>query len=35
MSAKGTMGALAAGVVIGAVMGMMIDPLSDKQLNQE
>lgn len=31
MSAKGTMGALAAGVVIGAVMGMMIDPLSDKQ----
>lgn len=31
LSTKGAIGAMAAGVVIGAVMGMMVDPISDKQ----
>lgn len=31
LSTKGTIGAMAAGIVIGAVVGMMIDPISDKQ----
>ena len=31
LSTKGTIGAMAAGIVIGAVVGMMIDPINDKQ----
>jgi gas vesicle protein len=31
MTTKGAIGAMAAGVVIGAVVGMMVDPLNDKQ----
>lgn len=31
MSAKSFVGALAAGVVLGAVAGMMIDPINDRQ----
>ena len=30
MSAKKIIGAMTAGVVIGAIAGMMIDPISDK-----
>jgi len=31
MNTKGIIGALAAGAVIGAVAGIMLDPISDKQ----
>ena len=31
MSTKGVIGAFAAGAVIGAVAGMMLDPLNDRQ----
>lgn len=31
MSTKSVIGATAAGVVIGAIAGMMIDPINDKQ----
>ena len=31
MSTKSFVGAMAAGIVVGAVMGMMIDPINDKQ----
>lgn len=31
MSTKSFIGAMAAGIVVGTVMGMMIDPLNDKQ----
>ena len=30
MSAKSIIGALAAGAVVGAIAGMMIDPINDK-----
>jgi len=31
LSTKSFVGAMAAGIVVGAVMGMMIDPINDKQ----
>lgn len=31
MSSKSLIGAIAAGAVVGAVAGMMIDPINDKQ----
>ena len=31
LSTKSELGAMAAGIVVGAVVGMMIDPISDKQ----
>lgn len=31
MSAKSFMGAMAAGIVVGAVAGIMLDPINDKQ----
>ena len=31
LSTRSAIGAMAAGVVIGAVVGMMIDPINDKQ----
>lgn len=31
MSTKSVIGAAAAGIVIGAIAGMMIDPINDKQ----
>ena len=31
MSTKSFMGAMAAGIVVGALAGMMLDPISDKQ----
>ncbi len=31
MSTKGFIGAMTVGIVVGTVMGMMIDPISDKQ----
>ena len=31
MNTKGLIGAMAAGAVIGTVVGMMLDPINDKQ----
>ena len=31
MSAKSVIGAVTAGAVVGAVMGIMLDPINDKQ----
>ena len=31
MSTKSLIGAMAAGIVVGTVVGMMIDPINDKQ----